>query len=447
MGTSVLYPEFEGVNEFSNGQSPSLPPSILNTDEIYQQIVTIGRGQKFRLNAQIAYPIRLTIIRFEFTTKFNHNYLNNVTIFNQEVERANFEFIFNNYTVLFIIWNNSRNNPISDDNHILFHQSITNLDLDLVDTSILFFITGIVIESIKVSVNISKRYHYQRFIKYSHSNPIQGIYGLKSSRENAEAHSNERKNEFLENIRIFLLVLKNEFRESVKYLPVIILLLSYIIFNPNEHILLLKSSRHDLTVSLLQIWTGYFELIQIFWIVIIGLIGIRIFRVKLETNELRADFSYPIKRKYFALISLMKSFFLTVLALLIPFSASIVLNYKRFKFFPYFEQSLLVLLWFCLLILTLLIIGAITGLLFPYKSVYYSIVIYVVSLFSLVGIASTLFSGIILSLPDGLKKIYSRTAMENSLTPDWYSLVVFSAILLAFLFFLYFFKIRTLEVE
>ena len=136
LGTDFIYDNFP-----STGRSP---PRILEPGVIVEQTVAVGRGQTLVLEAQSNDSLMLRIISGHSIKGYQNNPRPEFMLYFREGSTFFFEEKFNNYTIIYIFWDNSPSiNTILISNANL---SVFGLDLDLITVSMFFLIIGIIYE-------------------------------------------------------------------------------------------------------------------------------------------------------------------------------------------------------------------------------------------------------------------------------------------------------------
>lgn len=408
----------------SASSTNSDPPFQLNLGEISKQTIHVGNGQEFRIIAQTSYTLRITIIQKNNYSEYLQNSSSEYTLFDQEVKRINFHVTFKKYSVLYIFWNNS---VITEDsinsNYIISKQSITGLDFDTLLLSIILLFCGFFIEIVHLSMK-----------KLS-----QNVKFFQSQNQKAPQMYSKFRN-------LFLLYNQESFKSSYIFSFIVIMLLWFLII-PSEQFLLTSPSKYDLAVRLIYLWKNNMDKIGFLWITIIGLIGFQLWKSKIETSELKNDFSLPIRRSYLAMIQLLNVLPSCCFALILPFLTSMALNKLRFGFFPDLSLVFFVLLWFIFYSIVLVLLGSIIGLLRPYSALYQGILVYFISIGILLLVNILFFPNIITPLPNGLDTISSVFISQSLIQSRWIDLFITTIIMISGLLIVYIYAVESLEVN
>ncbi|MFX0123750.1 MAG: hypothetical protein ACFFAE_08940 [Candidatus Hodarchaeota archaeon] len=428
-GTDLFYKDSQDINQ-------SLP-RILEPGEKAEQIFAIGRGQTLILEAQSNSSLILRVISGYSVKAYQKNPKPESSLYFHEGSIFFFKITFVNYSIVYIYWDNSQSINITMIETASLY--ITGLDLDLITTGSIFLIIGILYEVFaRFTVNLLKK-KSSRFLD-SHQNNI-SLPGIITSKTKTEKTIPSKS-------RMVLLVLGKEWSIFSSGILFGVLLVSFLVVNPSEKLLLLEPSSRTLTISMIAVWFNIYQFFGVFWAIVIGLVGSGIWKAKQDTKELRNDLSLPLNKRVYAfavsiLLGLSCSFCTSI-----PFLAAILINYLRFIQVP--KYSILVIPLSIILTWQIaLILGSSTICLqFPRLSLFSIILLLLSVIFITIVVTDWIVpSTLLLPLPNKLEILLDLILTNGLEFKDLFSLIGGGIALVSGIFFLYITTIERVQIE
>ncbi len=427
LGADVLYQNIQPTT--------SLPPTEIGPGQVEQQLVALGSQQKMVLQVQSSYLLRIALVDSNTLEAFLKAPDAQLTLFDDSATRFNIRFETSSYTVICIFWNNS---IIQEDenNHIIARLSIIGIDFDILIVSIIFVTVGVIVEL------------FDRFRLSFGYNVVRKFYTDYQSTNKFTSHGKERQNSPTLMFRFpMLAVFKKEQTRSPRSLLFVLLVVTFFIVNPLKKLLLVTPSNIDLTFALIDIWYESFQELWGYWTIILALMGIMIWKLKIDSYELSYDFSLPINRSTYAFVLFLLTIIDCTIVLLIPFFTSLIILYFRFKQIADLYVIGVILLWFITYMIIILLISVTMGVLFPYSRLHNVIIYFIIFIGSITVVNDFFFKDIISPFPSGLKWLLSNIKSASMTGHDILIFMFTTVLLFSGIFWLYLHSIRSIEVK
>jgi len=428
-GTDFIYNYFPSIDQS--------PPRILEPGVIVEQTVAVGRGQTLVLEARSNVSLILRIISGYSIKDYQKSPKPEFMLYFHKGTTFWFKNTFNNYSVVYIYWDNSQannTNMISNGN-----LSVYGLDLDLMTVSALFLITAIVYEVFMRFTRIILKKKTNRFLKY-HLNYISTFKSVPSepkTRQQSPSHT-----------WMAFILLRKEWSIFSSDILFGVLFVSFLVVNPSAKLLLLEPSKKTLAIGMIAVLSGGIQIFGVIWSFLIALVGSGVWKVKQDTYELRNDLSLPLNKRLYAIVGSILLGVSCSFCLSVPYLAAILINYLRFIQVP--NSSLLALL--LLLIFTwqlvLLLGSSIICLHFPHWPLFRIVLLFFMILLTVLAMNELVVpNALLLPLPNRLE-VLVRLLLTNDLGFDnLFSLVGGSIVLVCGILFLFIKTIERLQIE
>jgi hypothetical protein len=397
-----------------------------------------------------SYPLKIIITRGRFWEEYSVNSNDSSILSDQILSRFNFEFQAKKYSILNIFWNNSILNPednensIIEDNHIYTRISIEGVDIDLLISSSIFILMGLILELIIRSLNYLPQI---RLNKYSFNINDKSLISVLDRNNKSKIESQKQTRTFPVSRNLLYLVIKKEWERAPKYIILMLFATTYIIINPTKRLFLVNPSIYELTLSLISTFYESFKLLWILWSAIIALSGVMIWKSKIEGKELQTDFSLPIPRHFFGIASFLLMISEYFLVLILPFSVSLIISNLRFGSLVDLSIITFTFLWIYACMITISLISTTISILFSHTP-FHTVFVYIMMSFGLIFTLIDIFLGnIILPLPTAMEIIYT-TIIEASITlQDIFTFIGATLIVISVVFGFYIYAIRLIDLE
>lgn len=433
LGTDIFYQNIQPTT--------SLPPIKLRPGQVEQQMIALGSEQRMVLQIQSSYLLRITIVDSNSLEAYLKTPVAQLTLFDDSTTSFDIKLKTSNYAVICIFWNNSiiqehEGNHIIEENHISARLSIIGIDFDILKLSIIFIVLGVLIEL------------FNRFRISFGYNIMNKLYSYYQSTNKLTYLGKRRQNSPTLIFRYpILAVFKKEQARSPRSLFIVLLVVTFFIVNPPKKLLLVNPSNSDLTFALIDIWYESFQELWIFWTIILALMGIMIWKLKIDSNELSYDFSLPINRSVYAFVLFILIIIDSIIVLIFPLFASVVIIYFRFNQIADLYVISAILLWFITYMIIILLISVTMGVLFPYSRLYNVIIYFLIFISSITIVNDLFFKDIIFPLPSGLKWLVNH--IKSASLTNYDILVFMFSTVLSFLgiFRIYLYSIQSIEIK
>lgn len=364
-------------------------PHEIDPDDVIQRNMALGRGQTLHIRAQSEKITRMTIVSGSMHDFWLNTSTVHFSLYNQIGTSFYTSITAPNYTILFIYWNNSLIQNMSEPNELIFDDYITGLDEDVF--ALIFFLLVIVL-TIEVLHQCFRLFRQFRFEKHVPSSAI----GLHSSKN---LFPQEGKNRLRFIFRLLWYLFRREYSTFPSSILYGVCLLGFWIINPIKKVILIQPTSSLLSLTLIASWNSIYSNLWPLWTGMFLLIGLFFWKSRLETSELRDYLSLPVQRTYFLLIALILLITGSFVGLLFLYFVIVPITYLRFGVLPNFELFFLhqffIFFWVALLFLC----GSIGIFLFRGFPLYSVIVFLSLFLFSLLYGLSIFFPDLLLPFP------------------------------------------------
>ena len=432
-GTATLYQNIH--------PTPSSPPSELRPGQVAQQLVALGRGQRMSLQVQSSYRLRITIVDGTSLEAYLKNPIPQLRLFDDATTRFDIQVSTSTYVVMCIFWNNSiiqedKSNQLIEANHIIARLLIIGADLDILILSTIFVVGGVLIELL---------HRFGKSHGYLLTNKLQSCYQRKNQLPQFEKR--RQKSSMRTFWQPLVAVCKKEQTRPPRNILFVLYVVTFFLVNPSKKLLVVTPSTSDLTLALVNVWYEAFQELWLFWAIILALMGIMIWKLRIDSRELSYDFSLPIKRSTYASVLFMLVVIDSTIVLLIPPCTAVILTYLRFERTVDPLILSVVLLWFIACMTLILLIGVTTGVLFPYTRLY-NVTIYTLLFIGGITLINDHFLGdIILPLPSGLEFLFNQLNTGSFTSYDILIVLVPTFLLFSGIFGFYLRAVQSLEVK
>ena len=429
LGTDLFYNNFSSIDQS--------PPRKLGPGEMVEQTVAVGRGQTLVLEARSNASLILIIISGHSMKDYQKNPRPEFMLYFHEGSTFWFEKKFHNYTVVFLLWDNSQSNNTDMIGNVNF--SIRGLDLDLMTSSSLFLIVGIFNEIFMRLTRIISKKKTNRFLK-QHLNYISSLISMPSETQTG--------NKFPSYYRMAFIILRKEWSILSSDILLGVLFVSFLVVNPSAKLLLLEPSNKTLAIGLIEVLSEGIQFLWIIWAFFIALVGSGIWKTKQDTSELRNDLSLPLNKQLYAIVGSILLGLSCSFCLSVSYLAAILINYLRFIQVPNYSLLVILLLLIFTWQIVILLASSTICLQFPSWPLFRIVLLVFMIIFTVLAMTDMVVPNtLLLPLPNKLEDLV-RLLLTNDLGFDnLFSLVGGSVVLVCSIFFLYIQTIERLQIE
>ncbi|MFW9856851.1 MAG: hypothetical protein ACFFFG_17515 [Candidatus Thorarchaeota archaeon] len=308
-------------------------PSQLNESEVFQSVpLAVARGQTFEFRIQCTYDLRFSIVPHWRFDAWAVNATPQNTLFSQVGRRFQGQLVMENYTILFLHFNNSLSDSgvIEKVNNLVGTNHVTGFDLDVEMITVSLFMIAAGVEVISSPIRQFHKKQRQEAISNYLATPSQAG---EQSIERLRVYERETKRP--ETIQLYGALMARQYQRGTFLFTLSLQPLFFLFTNPSFRVVVLSPTSSDLTASLLSLWSYVFHQFWIIWVAFIALSILSIWRTNEVVSEIMTEWAYPVSRRIYGLAVLG----LFGIGILIPLSfgaflLAVILNLLRFHQIP-----------------------------------------------------------------------------------------------------------------